>query len=172
MSLGADVVLDYHDSDLSPRLKSACPTPIRHAFAAVRLDKASLDLLEATVSPGGSIVSALSLHRPLPNHITNFAVAGVIHELDDWGLPDSHLGKLTVTVNSEGARKIRQVIEWALAEAGKDYCPSKIRKLSGKGLYDALEAFDLMKKGKISGEKVVYWMADTPELEDKPSNIQ
>jgi hypothetical protein len=39
-----------------------------------------------------------------------------------------------------------------------------VRKLSGRGLYDALEAFELMKQGKISGEKVVYRMADTPDI--------
>jgi hypothetical protein len=44
------------------------------------------------------------------------------------------------------------------------YEPARVRKLNGKGLFDALDAFELMGQGKISGEKVVYRMDETPEI--------
>jgi hypothetical protein len=52
---------------------------------------------------------------------------------------------------------------WTMKELRKDvggrkYQPPRVRR------YDALEAFLLMKRNGISGEKVVYWMEETPEL--------
>jgi hypothetical protein len=47
---------------------------------------------------------------------------------------------------------------------GRKYQPPRVRRLNGRGMYDALEAFLLMKRNGISGEKVVYWMEETPEL--------
>ena len=58
---------------------------------------------------------------------------------------------------------------WTMKELRKDvggrkYQPPRVRRLNGRGMYDALEAFLLMKGKGISGEKVVYWMEETPEL--------
>jgi hypothetical protein len=58
---------------------------------------------------------------------------------------------------------------WTMKELRKDvggrkYQPPRVRRLNGRGMYDALEAFLLMKGNGISGEKVVYWMEETPEL--------
>jgi hypothetical protein len=58
---------------------------------------------------------------------------------------------------------------WTMKELRKDvggrkYQPPRVRRLNGRGMYDALEAFLLMKRNGISGEKVVYWMEETPEL--------
>jgi hypothetical protein len=58
---------------------------------------------------------------------------------------------------------------WTMKELRKDvggrkYQPPRVRRLNGRGMYDALEAFLLMKRNGISGEKVVYLMEETPEL--------
>jgi hypothetical protein len=90
-------------------------------------------------------------------------VAGVIHDLSDFDMP-SVKRVAAASHNPEGAARLKAIVKWVLDEAGHRYTPAKVRKLSGKGLYDALEAFDLMRAGKISGEKVVYRMVETPDL--------
>ena len=92
------------------------------------------------------------------------AVAGIIHDLQDWEFSQFKFVDGVEPRDSKGAVRLRQLMDWTLKEIGNKYQPPKVRKLSGKGLYDALEAFPLMKAGKISGEKVVWRMAETPGL--------
>lgn len=68
--------------------------------------------------------------------------------------------------NPDAAEKLQSVVQWALDNAGGKYIPPRVRRLRGRGLYDALEAFELMRRGEISGEKVVYKMSETPEIVD------
>jgi hypothetical protein len=74
------------------------------------------------------------------------------------------------TEREEKAGQIaRELMAWTMMELRKDvgerkYKPPRVRRLSGRGMYDALEAFQLMKRNDISGEKVVYWTEETPEL--------
>jgi len=49
-------------------------------------------------------------------------------------------------------------------ESERKYQRPRVGSLSGKDMYDALEAFALMKKNNISGEKVVYWTQEMPGM--------
>lgn len=134
-----------------------------HALDCVGVD---IQILESLVEPGGTISLALPPTRESPNHHVEMAVAGIIHDLENWEFSQFRFVDGIEPRDSTGAARLRQLMDWALKEIGNRYRPPKVRKLSGKGLYDALEAFPLMKAGKISGEKVVWRMAETPGLQN------
>jgi hypothetical protein len=131
----------------------------------VVVDDWGLGVLERTVETGGSIILALPALRETPHHHSEMAVAGTVCNLKSFEMPSfKFLGGTDPPTDSAGAARLQSIIRWALDEVERGYTPPKVRRLSGKGLFDALEAFKLMKAGKISGEKVVYRMAETPDI--------
>jgi NADPH:quinone reductase-like Zn-dependent oxidoreductase len=162
--LGADFVFDYRDTAVAQKIKSALgDKPLKHAFDCVGADETVLKVFETVIQKGGSVALALPPTRPLIDYHCAFVIAGVVHDLGDFEMPSFKFAAAVIR-DTEGANRLKSCVRWALDEAGHRYTPPKVRKLSGKGLHDALEAFDLMKAGKISGEKVVYRMAETPGL--------
>jgi NADPH:quinone reductase-like Zn-dependent oxidoreductase len=164
--LGADIVFDYKDPSIAKSLKTAVGNKeLRHIFDCVGVDPATLDILESLLSPSGKFLSSVPPSRT-PKHNYAMCAAGIIHELSDFNLPGSRLNTMLGKPNPDAAKKLQTVVQWALDNVGGKYIPPRVRKLSGRGLYDALEAFELMRGGKISGEKVVYRMSETPEIVD------
>lgn len=127
------------------------------------MDESVLKILETVVAEGGIIVLALPSVRETPKHHSVMAVAGTINNLESFSTPNfKFVDGVDPPTSEQGADRLQKLVRWALTD--KRYRVPRVRKLSGRGLYDALEAFGLMKQGKISGEKVVYRMADTPEI--------
>jgi hypothetical protein len=121
--------------------------------------------LENVVAEKGTIVLALPPIRETQKHHSEMAVAGTINNLETFNAPSfKFVDGVDPPTSAQGAERLQSLVKWALNEAGGRYIVPKVRKLGGRGLYDALEAFELMKAGKVSGEKVVYRMADTPDL--------
>ncbi|KAK7883690.1 hypothetical protein LTR67_010979 [Exophiala xenobiotica] len=161
-SLGAHHVFDYRDEDVVSKIKSVIPPgkSLLHAYDCVGVDIAPL---EEAVDPGGSIILALPPTRSSPNHHAEMAIAGVIQDLESFkteefrfhgGEPHDH----------RGALRLRALMAWTMEHVGKEYKPARVRHLSGKGMYDAFEAFELMRANKVNAEKVVWRMSETPGL--------
>ena len=58
------------------------------------------------------------------------------------------------------------LISWGMKKDKNDRKdqPPRVGRLSRRGTHDALEAFQLMKRNDISGQKVTYWMCETQDL--------
>jgi hypothetical protein len=123
-----------------------------------------VEILEEAVASGGTIITALPPTKFSPNHHVEMAVAGNIHDLESFKTDDFKFHGGNEPRDSKGGSTLKAVMAWTIAEAGRKYLPAKVRKLGGRGMYDALKAFQLMKANKISAEKVVWRMAETPGL--------
>ncbi|KIV84433.1 hypothetical protein PV11_00213 [Exophiala sideris] len=161
-TLGAHYVFDYRDEDVVAKIKSVIPPgkSSLHAYDCVGVNIAPL---EDAVAPGGSIILALPSTRSSPNHHVEMAIAGIIHDLETLkaeefsfhgGEPHDH----------KGALRLSALMAWKMEHVGKKYKPARVRHLSGQGMYDAFEAFELMRANKINAEKVVWRMSGTPGL--------
>jgi hypothetical protein len=161
-------VFDYRDTEVELKIKSALSQhgkPLKYSYDCVGADDSVLDILEKTVEQGGDIILALPPIREMPRHHSEMAVAGTVCNLTSFEMPSfKFIGGVDPPTDVAGAVRLQEIIRWALNEAGRKYIPPKVRRLSGKGLFDALEAFELMKAGKISGEKVVYRISETPDI--------
>jgi hypothetical protein len=164
--LGADFCFDYKDKNVTKKIQETIPSgkQLKHALDCVGVDIAPI---EAAVVEGGSICLVLPPTKQSPNHHVEMVVAGVIHDLDNFDSPGFKFVDGKEPRDSQGGRTLNQLMKWTLSEAGKKYQVPKVRKMSGKGMYDAFEAFEAMKSNQISGEKVVWRMADTPGLSDR-----
>jgi NADPH:quinone reductase-like Zn-dependent oxidoreductase len=163
-SLGADFVFDYRDPKVEDKVKGVSKE-ITHTFTCVGVDEMVLGILERLTQRGGNIILALPPIRDTPNHHSEMCVAGTIMELESFEMPSFKFhGGHEPPTSSEGAKRLQGLMRWALEEAGKKYSLPRVRRLSRRGLFDAFEAIELMKAGKISGEKVVYRMDETPEI--------
>lgn len=161
--LGADVVLDYGDKDVVGRIKEAIPASkmLKHAFNCVG---ASVELFEDAVDQGGSIIVSLPPTVQCPDHHVEMAIAGTVHNLESFKASDFKFHHGIEPRDSHGAEVLRSIMHWTLKEVGMRYQPPRVRTLSRRGMYDAFEAFALMKENLISGEKVVWRMSETPGL--------
>jgi hypothetical protein len=121
--------------------------------------------LENVVVEKGTIILALPPIREILKHHSEMAVAGTINNLETFNTPNfKFMDEVDPPASAQGAERLQKLVKWALNEAGGRYIVPRVKKLGGRGLYDALEAFELMKAGKISGEKVVYRIAEMPEI--------
>lgn len=119
--------------------------------------------MEEAVAAGGTIILPLPPTAPSPKHHTDMAFAGIIHDLESFKIDFKFPNGLT-SRDHEGSLRLRALMTWTLEHVGKEYKPSRPRYLSGKGMYDAFEAFELMRANKINAEKVVWRMSETPGL--------
>jgi NADPH:quinone reductase-like Zn-dependent oxidoreductase len=165
--LGADSVLDYKDPSIEAQIRACIPPgkSLKHAFDCAG---AHPEAFKSVVEPGGSIVLALANRGDYLDHRVERAIGGYIHIL---GASDAATFSYKHGTEREkkAGRISRELMAWTMIELRKEvgerkYQTPRVRRLSGRGMYDALEAFQLMKSNKISGEKVVYWMEETPEL--------
>ena len=56
------------------------------------------------------------------------------------------------------------LMRWALDGAGTEYVVPRVRRVGSKGMQDALRGFEMMKRGEIKGEKIVYRVRETPGI--------
>lgn len=160
-------MLDYKDPSIEAQIRS-CILPgksLKHAFDCAGVEP---EVFKSVVEPGGSIVIVLAKRHEYPSHRVERAIGGYIHMLGVFDAATFSYKPGTGREEKAG-RIARELMAWTMAELRKDeserkYQTPRVRKLSGKGMYDALETFQLMKSNQISGEKVVYWMEETPEV--------
>lgn len=158
-SLGCDVVIDYRKPTVVEDLKAAIAASgasFAAAFdghAAASGDSTSYNIMASVMQPdGGAITTVLPLSedavKSLPANVKfdGWTMVGTAHDLDKEG---------------EFARRwFRQLGKWL--DAGK-FQPNVVKVVPG-GLAGVKEGLRLLEEGKVSGEKMVYRIADTPAL--------
>jgi NADPH:quinone reductase-like Zn-dependent oxidoreductase len=160
--LGADVVFDYRDKKIVNKLKGTVSgVKLQLAFNCVG---ASTEVLEQVVEPGGSIILALPPTSQSSTHHVEMAIAGTVHDLETFRAPEFKFHEGVEPHDTHGAGVLRSIMQWTLQGVGTQYQPPRVRRLAGHGMHDAFEAFALMRQNRISGEKVVWRMAETPNL--------
>ncbi|KZS95260.1 GroES-like protein [Sistotremastrum niveocremeum HHB9708] len=144
-SLGAKYVFDYRDADVVSKIRQAAGPNLSKVYDSVSENGSVQASVQSITSPTGGKV-AIILGLPTPDPSTS-----------------------NVKVVATGARKAQEVPAvgeasyWYLAELLNKgtFIPNKV-KVIPKGLLGVNEGFDLQRQHKISGEKLVYRIADTP----------
>jgi hypothetical protein len=145
-------------------IRGAVP-PGKHLARAFDCVGVDISVMENLVEQGGSIALALPPTRPSLNHHVDMAIAGHVHDLQSYKTDDFEFHGGRAPQDSAGGRKIRTLMAWLMEDPiARGYKPGIVKRLSGKGMYDAFEAFQLMRAKKLSAQKVVWRMSETPGL--------
>ncbi|KAI0752214.1 chaperonin 10-like protein [Irpex lacteus] len=164
-SLGADIVVDYRDYQgeaLADALVTASKgLRISHILDAVTENDSTLLLARvlARISPDGK--GKVTYVLPLSEEdlkIKQFP-AGIDAEFTSVG---SAYGE----DEEFAARWYRQISRWLVRSASNQapFQPNKVRLLPD-GLASVPEGIKLLEEGKVHGEKLVYRIVDTPQLQ-------
>ncbi|KZV63566.1 dehydrogenase [Peniophora sp. CONT] len=146
-SLGAEATFDYKDSAVSQKIKDASGGKIQYAFDAIS-EHGSAKIIAGALSSEGGKIATLGVYNE-----TDKAALGphVTHQFSNaYALfSDSH------------SPKYSKIAKRLLAE-GK-VKPSPVRVWEN-GLAGINEAKQYMIDGKVSGEKLVFRISDTPSV--------
>ncbi|EJT98743.1 GroES-like protein [Dacryopinax primogenitus] len=136
-SLGAAKVLDYHDADIVDQIRAVTPN-LRYAFDAI-CDNGSTAAMLPSLShsnPEAAIIN--DIKDPVPSNVK-------IHRVG--------VGAVYREEKAEERARLLELWDVLMKE-------SKIKPLPVKIMPDGLNSidagFDLMRQGKVSGQKIVY----------------
>lgn len=153
--LGANEVFDYKQPNAAAEIRKLTNNNLRLVFDTIGLESSAQFCDEALSTEGGDYSSLLSLGIERENVKDRFTVAyTAIGEAFDFGDP--------IPANPEDlafAEKFWDLTAKLLAEGKIKAHPPKV--LPG-GLQGVLEGLELMRQGKVSGEKLVYNVEETP----------
>ncbi|EJT98746.1 GroES-like protein [Dacryopinax primogenitus] len=136
-SLGADHVLDYHDADIVEQIKVLAPN-LRYAYDAISENGSTESVLSTLSYSAPEVVTVLPFKGELPSGAkTHEVMAGCIYY-------PGHETKLTALLAL-----------WDVLMSQRKIKPNPVM-LMPDGLGSIEEGFDLMRKGKVSGQKIVY----------------
>ncbi|KAI9696748.1 MAG: hypothetical protein M1836_005110 [Candelina mexicana] len=153
-SLGADEAFDYKDPSCGSKIRESTRDELKHAIDTISID-ASAKICADALSATGGIYSALEpigCPREDVESKSTLAYTATGEDLVDYGRPaskeDFEFG----------------VMFWKLAEQLLEQGRLKVHppRVKPEGLKGVLEGMQEMRQGKVSGEKLVYRIADTP----------
>ncbi|KAH9032324.1 zinc-binding oxidoreductase ToxD [Lactarius hengduanensis] len=154
-SLGADVVVDYADPlAAAKQIREAAPN-LEHAVDCVGEDSSTA--ITAASLNGKGTIAQITL-RPIPVEgvrTLSSIIFDVIGKDCDWPLPFTASPELT-----EIGRKLVRLLSEVVAKTNLRPNPALIQPL---GLASVAEGFRYMSEGKVSAQKVIYRVADTPK---------
>ncbi|KZT60073.1 GroES-like protein [Calocera cornea HHB12733] len=141
-SLGAEVVLDYHDVDIVDQIKALAPN-LRYAYDAISEHGSTESVLSSLAHPASEVALVLPYAGTVPGHVTRHQImSGAIY------------------VPEQAAELARLGTLWqALTMAGR-LIPHPVRVMP-RGLDSVDEGFGLARRGEVSGEKIVYRPQET-----------
>ncbi|KAH9160766.1 zinc-binding oxidoreductase ToxD [Lactarius sanguifluus] len=153
-SLGADVVVDYADPlAAAKQIREAAPN-LEHAVDCVGEDSSTA--IVAVSLNGKGTIAQITL-RPIPVEgvrTLSSIIFDVIGKDCDWPLPFTASPELT-----EIGRKLVRLLSEIVAKTNLRPNPALIQPL---GLASVAEGFQYMSEGKVSAQKLIYRVADTP----------
>jgi NADPH:quinone reductase-like Zn-dependent oxidoreductase len=160
---GADVVIDYRDSNILEQIEKALGTEkLQYVVDAVS-EKGTTGKLSKLIERGAfdaRIVLVLFPSEELPEFISypQSSVFSVYGEEQNYG--GSRIIPASVEDKAFGIKFYDQLETWL--REGK-IIPNKATVLHG-GLKAVSEGFERMRNGQVSGEKFVYRIVETPGL--------
>ncbi|OCB90534.1 GroES-like protein [Sanghuangporus baumii] len=157
-SLGADVIVDYreHSGDALEKalIEAATGKNVQWAYDAIA-EKGSTVILSrvlAKVSPTGK--GKVTFLLPVSDDDLKKIPEGIEYER-------TFVGTAYGKDKDFSARFYRQIGQWLAASP--PFQPNRVKVLPD-GLASVPKGLELLKTGKVHGEKLVYRIADTPEL--------
>lgn len=156
-SLGADATFDYRDPDVGSKIREFTQNKLKLAWDTVS-EEASAQICADALStePGGRYGTLLPVKIPRDDvEVTSTLMYTMFGEGFSFGpqqIPP-------VPEDYEFAKKFMGLTEKLLAE-GKLKTHSE--HVGAGGLVGVLKGLEDMKAGKVSGQKLVYKIADTP----------
>ncbi|PQE23526.1 zinc-binding oxidoreductase protein [Rutstroemia sp. NJR-2017a BVV2] len=155
-SLGADAAFDYNDPKSAAEIRKYTNNNLKLVLDTISLESSAAFCDQAISSEGGDYSALLPVHIERPNVNDRLTIAyTAVGEAFTFG-------DLPVAAKPED--KVFTEMFWGLSE--KLLVEGKVRvhkpRVLPGGLKGALEGLELLKEGKVSGEKLVYNVAETP----------
>ncbi|KAI0058897.1 GroES-like protein [Artomyces pyxidatus] len=155
-SYGADEVYDYNDPAVGQKIKTSTQGKLTHAMDTISEGNTGKIIADAFSDDGGLVGTALpyeSIRADIRNHFTL-----VYHLLGkDFDFPFPYRVNPD---NYELSEKYAQLLSATVALGKFKPMPTLIMP---KGLASVEEGFAYMKGGKVSAQKIIYRIADTPK---------
>ena len=154
--LGADLVFDYRDPEAPKAIREYTKDGLKLVFDTIGVKDAIKFCDSALSTQGGEYVTLLvdKIDRENVNSrwVIGYTTLGEYFKYGQWEFPE-------VPEDFEYAAKFWDITQPLLAE-GK-IKPHRPKVVAG-GLKGVAEGLRLLKEGKVSGEKLVYNIAETP----------
>ncbi|KAJ6093453.1 Protein TOXD [Penicillium sp. IBT 16267x] len=154
--LGADAVFDYRDPKAAVEIKKQTNDNLKLVLDCIALGDSIKFCDEAISSSGGDYGSLLIVKTEREKINRHFTVAYTISG------EDFKYGDMLIPGRPEDkayAEMFFPIAETLLAQSKVKVHPPTVGK---EGLKGVLEGLELLKNGKVSGEKLVYNIEDTP----------
>jgi NADPH:quinone reductase-like Zn-dependent oxidoreductase len=154
--LGADAVFDYKDSNSANEIRKYTNNNLKLVFDCISLEASAKFCDNALSTEGGEYTALLNVNIARQNVNDRFTLAyTIIGEAFEYG-------SMPVPAKPEDMAFMESfltVAEPLLAEGKIKVHPPKVGK---NGLKGVLEGLELLKADKVSGEKLVYNVEETP----------
>jgi len=158
-SVGADATFDYHDPSCAEQIRKYTNNNLKHAFDTITTEDSAKVCADALSSSSGGKYSCL-LHTKAPRDDVEskstlaYSMLGEYFRMGEKGpeipaKPEDY----------EFGKKFWELATTLLAEGKFKVHPPSVRK---GGLKGVLEGLQEMREGKVSGEKLVYLISETP----------
>ncbi|KAJ9615267.1 hypothetical protein H2200_001342 [Cladophialophora chaetospira] len=147
-SLGAEEAFDYNDSEAATKIKDYTKGDLKYIWDTISLEPTA-KLSAEVLSSGGIYGAILTVKFPRDDAKTTHSLGytAVGEPIEKGGMKRE---------NNEGdfefAKKWIQVADPLLAQGKIKVHPAKV----GKGLEEVIDGLDLLRKDKVSGQKLVY----------------
>ncbi|KAE8377359.1 zinc-binding oxidoreductase [Aspergillus bertholletiae] len=155
--LGADAVFDYHDPDSANAIKALTNDNLKLVFDTISTEDSARYCDRAISSQGGDYSALLPLAIERPTNVNHGATMAYTAFGEGF-----KFGPRDIPPKPEDytfAKCLSRMVEKLLAEGKLRVHPPKV---CPAGLNGTLEGLVSMREGKVSGEKFVYNVADTP----------
>jgi NADPH:quinone reductase-like Zn-dependent oxidoreductase len=155
-SLGADEVYDYKDANSAAEIRKATDNKLKLAFDCISLEASAAFCDNALSTEGGEYSALLNVKIERENVNDRFTLAyttlGEAFSFGDTPLPAK-------PEDRAHAEKFIPIAESLLNQGKLKVHPPKV---GPNGLQGVMEGLKLLKEDKVSGEKLVYNVSETP----------
>ncbi|KAJ5753986.1 uncharacterized protein N7511_008139 [Penicillium nucicola] len=155
-SLGADEVYDYNDANAAAEIRKATDNKLKYVFDCIALE-ASAAFCDNALSTEGGEYSALLMVKIARENVNDRATLAYTTLGEAF-----KFGSMSIPANLEDrahAEKFAPIAESLLAQGKVKVHPPKV---GPNGLVGVMDGLRLLKEDKVSGEKLVYNVSETP----------
>ncbi|KAJ8090398.1 hypothetical protein PM082_018994 [Marasmius tenuissimus] len=157
--LGADILLDYKDPEVVDKIKNATANKLFHAVDCVGSQDSGRQTSACFGEDGGHIVAVLPITSERSDVKTDLPFVYTLLGKPIEPPYPSEWQQLARTEHYELGKKFGILLGHLLSEKKLKTIPVK---LVPDGLADVQKWIEFQQQGKVSAEKIVYRIADTP----------